>query len=145
MVGWDEARILEIESNSRCRKYDKLANMACLINPISQPSFQNILTLAHLQRICWLHLCITILSCILLVTSTSTLFSLRLHPGQPPYQYLILIPPIAPHSLIIPSSDIVFIVTQLLNKQLKKAYNSYLVFSFMAAFLSLITLEEPLK
>jgi predicted GIY-YIG superfamily endonuclease len=37
-VDWDEARILEIESNSRYRKYKELARMACLINPISQPS-----------------------------------------------------------------------------------------------------------
>jgi hypothetical protein len=26
---WDEARILEIESNSRHRKYKELAHMAC--------------------------------------------------------------------------------------------------------------------
>jgi hypothetical protein len=37
-VGWDDARILEIESNSRHRKYKKSAHMACLINPISQPT-----------------------------------------------------------------------------------------------------------
>jgi hypothetical protein len=37
-VGWDEARTLEIESNSRYRKYKELAHMACLTNPISQPS-----------------------------------------------------------------------------------------------------------
>jgi predicted GIY-YIG superfamily endonuclease len=37
-VDWDEARILEIESNSRYRKYKESAHMACLINPISQPS-----------------------------------------------------------------------------------------------------------
>jgi hypothetical protein len=37
-VGWDEARILEIESNSRYRKYKESAHMACLTNPISQPS-----------------------------------------------------------------------------------------------------------
>jgi hypothetical protein len=33
-----EARILEIESNSRCRKYKELAHIACLTNLISQPS-----------------------------------------------------------------------------------------------------------
>jgi hypothetical protein len=38
MVGWVEARILEIKSNSRCRKYKELAHMACLTNVISQPS-----------------------------------------------------------------------------------------------------------
>jgi AraC-like DNA-binding protein len=38
-VGWDEARILEFESNSRYRKYNESAHMACLTNPISQPSF----------------------------------------------------------------------------------------------------------
>jgi hypothetical protein len=37
-IGWDDARVLEIESNSRCRKYKELAHMACLINPISQPN-----------------------------------------------------------------------------------------------------------
>jgi hypothetical protein len=37
-VGWDDARVLEIESNSRYRKYKDSARMACLINPISQPS-----------------------------------------------------------------------------------------------------------
>jgi hypothetical protein len=37
-VGWDEARILKIESNSRYRRYKKSAHMACLTNPISQPS-----------------------------------------------------------------------------------------------------------
>jgi hypothetical protein len=34
-VGWDEARILEIGSNSRCRRYKESAHMACLTNPIS--------------------------------------------------------------------------------------------------------------
>jgi hypothetical protein len=34
-VGWDDAKILEIESNSRCRK---MAHMACLSGQISQPS-----------------------------------------------------------------------------------------------------------
>jgi hypothetical protein len=38
-VGWDDARILEIESSSRYRKYKESAHMACLTNPISQPSF----------------------------------------------------------------------------------------------------------
>jgi hypothetical protein len=37
-VGWYEARILEIESNSRYRKYKESAHMACLTNPISQLS-----------------------------------------------------------------------------------------------------------
>jgi hypothetical protein len=37
-VGWDDARILEIESNSRYRKYKNSAHMARLTNPISQPS-----------------------------------------------------------------------------------------------------------
>jgi predicted GIY-YIG superfamily endonuclease len=35
-VGWDDARVLEIESNSRYRKYKESAHMACLNNPISQ-------------------------------------------------------------------------------------------------------------
>jgi hypothetical protein len=38
MVSRDEARILGIESNSMCRKWDELAHMACLTNPISQTS-----------------------------------------------------------------------------------------------------------
>jgi hypothetical protein len=37
-VGWDDARILEIESNSRYRKYKESAHTACLTNPISQLS-----------------------------------------------------------------------------------------------------------
>jgi hypothetical protein len=37
-VGWDEARVLDIESNSRYGKYKESAHMACLTNPISQPS-----------------------------------------------------------------------------------------------------------
>jgi hypothetical protein len=37
-VCWDEARVLEIESNSRYRKYNESAHMACSTNPISQPS-----------------------------------------------------------------------------------------------------------
>jgi hypothetical protein len=34
-VSWDEARILEIESNSRYRKYNESAHMACLTKLIS--------------------------------------------------------------------------------------------------------------
>jgi predicted GIY-YIG superfamily endonuclease len=37
-VGWNDARVWEIESNSRYRKYKESAYMACLTNPISQPS-----------------------------------------------------------------------------------------------------------
>jgi hypothetical protein len=37
-VGWNEARVLETESNSRYRKYKELDHMACLSNPISQSS-----------------------------------------------------------------------------------------------------------
>jgi hypothetical protein len=37
-VGWDEATILEIESNNRYWKYKKLTYQARLTNPISQPS-----------------------------------------------------------------------------------------------------------
>jgi hypothetical protein len=37
-MGWDEARILEIESNSRYRKYKESTHMVCLTNPISQPN-----------------------------------------------------------------------------------------------------------
>jgi hypothetical protein len=37
-VGWDEARILDIESHSKYRTYKEAAHMACSIDPISQPS-----------------------------------------------------------------------------------------------------------
>jgi hypothetical protein len=37
-VGCDGARILEIESNSRYRKYKESAHMAYLTNPFTQPS-----------------------------------------------------------------------------------------------------------
>jgi hypothetical protein len=37
-LGWDKVRILEIESNSRYKKYKEWAHMACLTNPMSQPS-----------------------------------------------------------------------------------------------------------
>jgi hypothetical protein len=37
-VGWDEARILEIESHSRHRKSKESTRVACLTNLISQPS-----------------------------------------------------------------------------------------------------------
>jgi hypothetical protein len=38
MVGWNEDRNLEFSSNSRYKKYKESAHMACLTNPISQPS-----------------------------------------------------------------------------------------------------------
>jgi hypothetical protein len=37
-VNWDEARVLEFESNSRYRKYRESAHMGCSTNQISQPS-----------------------------------------------------------------------------------------------------------
>jgi hypothetical protein len=37
-VGWDEARTLDIESHSKCRKHKEAAHMACSIDPIKQPS-----------------------------------------------------------------------------------------------------------
>jgi hypothetical protein len=36
-VIWDEIRILEIESNTRHKKYNKSAHRTCLKTPISQP------------------------------------------------------------------------------------------------------------
>jgi hypothetical protein len=39
-VGSDEARILEVENNSRCRKYKESAHMVCLTNLISQPGLE---------------------------------------------------------------------------------------------------------
>jgi hypothetical protein len=38
-VCWDEDRVLEIQSNSMCQKYKESGHLACLTNPISQPSF----------------------------------------------------------------------------------------------------------
>jgi predicted GIY-YIG superfamily endonuclease len=35
---WNEARILEIESNSRYRKYQESSHMVCLTNSVSQLS-----------------------------------------------------------------------------------------------------------
>jgi hypothetical protein len=39
-VSWDEARILESESNSRHGKYKESAHTTCLTNPIIQPSLE---------------------------------------------------------------------------------------------------------
>jgi hypothetical protein len=40
-VGWGEAKILEIERNSRYRKYEESAYMVCLTNLINQPSLDS--------------------------------------------------------------------------------------------------------
>jgi predicted GIY-YIG superfamily endonuclease len=40
-VGWNDARILETESNRRYRKYKVSVHMARLTNPVSQPSLKN--------------------------------------------------------------------------------------------------------
>jgi hypothetical protein len=37
-VAWNNPKILEIESNSRCRKYKESTHMACLTNLIRQPT-----------------------------------------------------------------------------------------------------------
>jgi hypothetical protein len=37
-VVWDEAKILDIESHDKYRKYEEAAHMASSIEPISQPS-----------------------------------------------------------------------------------------------------------
>jgi hypothetical protein len=37
-IGWDEARVLDIESHSEYRIYKEAAHMACSIDPNSQPS-----------------------------------------------------------------------------------------------------------
>jgi predicted GIY-YIG superfamily endonuclease len=39
MVGWNEARILEIENNSRYRKYKDSGHVVCLTNPTIQSNF----------------------------------------------------------------------------------------------------------
>jgi hypothetical protein len=38
LISWNEAKILQIEVNSRQRKYKESAHMACMENPISQPN-----------------------------------------------------------------------------------------------------------
>jgi hypothetical protein len=40
-VGWDDARVLEIESDSRYRKYKESAHITCLTNLINQPSLDS--------------------------------------------------------------------------------------------------------
>jgi hypothetical protein len=39
-ISWNEAKILQIEVNSRQRKYKESAHMACMENPIRQPSLE---------------------------------------------------------------------------------------------------------
>jgi hypothetical protein len=39
-IGWEEEEILQIETNSRYRKFKESASMACMVNPISQPSLE---------------------------------------------------------------------------------------------------------
>jgi hypothetical protein len=39
-VAWNEAKVLNIESNSRYRKYKESAHLACMNSPISQPSLE---------------------------------------------------------------------------------------------------------
>jgi hypothetical protein len=39
-ISWNEATILQIEVNSRQRKYKEFAHMACMEIPISQPSLE---------------------------------------------------------------------------------------------------------
>jgi predicted GIY-YIG superfamily endonuclease len=39
-ISWNEAKILEIEVNGRQRKYKESAHVACMENPISQPSLE---------------------------------------------------------------------------------------------------------
>jgi hypothetical protein len=39
-TGWDEARFLQTETNSRCREYKESAHMTCLSNPVSQPGLE---------------------------------------------------------------------------------------------------------
>jgi hypothetical protein len=39
-IEWEQAIILEIKSNSRYRKLKESTHMACVINPIGQPSLE---------------------------------------------------------------------------------------------------------
>jgi hypothetical protein len=43
-IGWEEAEILQIETNSRYRKLKKSAYMTCMVNSISQPSLDLLTT-----------------------------------------------------------------------------------------------------
>jgi hypothetical protein len=59
----DEGRLLKIESNSRFRKSEDTAHVACLISPISQPNL-DIHILLYLDSMCMhalskvvLHIC----------------------------------------------------------------------------------------
>jgi hypothetical protein len=39
-IQWKEAKAVQIETNNICRKYKEAAHMACIMNPISQPSLE---------------------------------------------------------------------------------------------------------
>jgi hypothetical protein len=39
-IGWNKVKILQIESNSRYRKYNEATHMACSTNPISQTNLE---------------------------------------------------------------------------------------------------------
>jgi hypothetical protein len=39
-ISWNEAKILQIESNSRQRKYKESAHMACMENPIRKSNLE---------------------------------------------------------------------------------------------------------
>jgi hypothetical protein len=39
-IGWEDAKILQIETNGRKRKLEESAHMACMANLISQPSLE---------------------------------------------------------------------------------------------------------
>jgi hypothetical protein len=39
-IKWNEAKAVQIETNNICRKNKDAANMACITNPISQPSLE---------------------------------------------------------------------------------------------------------
>jgi hypothetical protein len=39
-IQWKEAKAVQIETNNIRRKYKEAAHMACITNPISQPSLE---------------------------------------------------------------------------------------------------------
>jgi hypothetical protein len=39
-IQWKEAKDVQIETNNICRNYKEAAHMACITNPISQPSLE---------------------------------------------------------------------------------------------------------
>jgi hypothetical protein len=37
---WKEAKVVQTDANNMCRKYKEAAHIACIMNPVSQPSLE---------------------------------------------------------------------------------------------------------